>query len=251
MWWGLKEPLGAPRNRQEEKQGGEPGGPQEQAQCQGAGAGMSLGCRGKQVMRGRGTPRCPGPPMPSSDCSQPRAAGQSRDRWVKRHVEKTQKQRAGGSEAGMQTGPALLPGMRAAALRGQLELDTWEGDWSAVDNTLLHPWARCVALGWEEVAGFHDGTSVGEDSLNRPPLGIQGWEWLDWTLDSGWAELRFKGQQCGCWETRGTWEEKSGGLATINPRPKVKVNGQEFEQTPEDSEGQGSLACCSPWGRKG
>ena len=24
----------------------------------------------------------------------------------------------------------------------------------------------------------------------------------------------------------------------------------EFEQTLEDSEGQGSLACCSPWGRK-
>ena len=26
------------------------------------------------------------------------------------------------------------------------------------------------------------------------------------------------------------------------------LNGQEFEQTPGDSEGQGSLACCSPWG---
>ena len=24
----------------------------------------------------------------------------------------------------------------------------------------------------------------------------------------------------------------------------------EFEQTARDSEGQGSLACCSPWGRK-
>ena len=24
----------------------------------------------------------------------------------------------------------------------------------------------------------------------------------------------------------------------------------EFEQAPGDSEGQGSLACCSPWGRK-
>ena len=24
----------------------------------------------------------------------------------------------------------------------------------------------------------------------------------------------------------------------------------EFEQTPGDSEGQGSLACCSPWGCK-
>ena len=28
------------------------------------------------------------------------------------------------------------------------------------------------------------------------------------------------------------------------------LNGHEFEQTPEDSEGQGSLVCCSPWGHK-
>ena len=27
-------------------------------------------------------------------------------------------------------------------------------------------------------------------------------------------------------------------------------NGHEFEQTPGNGEGQGSLACCSPWGRK-
>ena len=27
-------------------------------------------------------------------------------------------------------------------------------------------------------------------------------------------------------------------------------NEPEFEQTPGDSEGQGSLACCSPWGHK-
>ena len=27
-------------------------------------------------------------------------------------------------------------------------------------------------------------------------------------------------------------------------------NGQEFAQTPGDAEAQGSLACCSPWGRK-
>ena len=27
-------------------------------------------------------------------------------------------------------------------------------------------------------------------------------------------------------------------------------NGHEFEQTLGDSEGQGSLACCSPWGQK-
>ena len=28
------------------------------------------------------------------------------------------------------------------------------------------------------------------------------------------------------------------------------LNGHEFEQAPGDSEGQGSLACCSPWGCK-
>ena len=26
--------------------------------------------------------------------------------------------------------------------------------------------------------------------------------------------------------------------------------GHAFEHTPGDGEGQGSLACCSPWGRK-
>ena len=29
-----------------------------------------------------------------------------------------------------------------------------------------------------------------------------------------------------------------------------QLNGHEFEQTPGDVEGQGSLACCSPRGRK-
>ena len=29
-----------------------------------------------------------------------------------------------------------------------------------------------------------------------------------------------------------------------------QLNGHEFEQTSENSEGQGSLVCCSPWGCK-
>ena len=29
-----------------------------------------------------------------------------------------------------------------------------------------------------------------------------------------------------------------------------RLNGHEFEQTQGESEGHGSLACCSPWGRK-
>ena len=29
-----------------------------------------------------------------------------------------------------------------------------------------------------------------------------------------------------------------------------QLNGHEFEQAPEIGEGQGSLVCCSPWGRQ-
>ena len=29
-----------------------------------------------------------------------------------------------------------------------------------------------------------------------------------------------------------------------------QINGQELDQSPGDGEGQGSLACCSPWSRK-
>ena len=29
-----------------------------------------------------------------------------------------------------------------------------------------------------------------------------------------------------------------------------RLNGHELEQVPGDGEGQGSLACCRPWGRE-
>ena len=29
-----------------------------------------------------------------------------------------------------------------------------------------------------------------------------------------------------------------------------RLNGRELKQAPGDSEGQGSLVCCCPWGRK-
>ena len=29
-----------------------------------------------------------------------------------------------------------------------------------------------------------------------------------------------------------------------------RLHGHEFKQAPENDEGQGGLACCSPWGRK-
>ena len=33
-------------------------------------------------------------------------------------------------------------------------------------------------------------------------------------------------------------------------RQHFQLNGHESEETPADSEGQGSLACCNPWDNK-
>ena len=39
-------------------------------------------------------------------------------------------------------------------------------------------------------------------------------------------------------------------IKLINPKGYHWLDGHEFEKTPGDGEEQGSLACCSPWGRK-
>ena len=44
-------------------------------------------------------------------------------------------------------------------------------------------------------------------------------------------------------EEKGTTEDEMVGWHH-------QLNGHEFEQTPGDSEGQGSLACFSPWGQE-
>ena len=44
-------------------------------------------------------------------------------------------------------------------------------------------------------------------------------------------------------EEKGTTEDEMVGWHH-------QLNGHEFEQTPRDSEGQGSLACCGPWSCK-
>jgi len=45
------------------------------------------------------------------------------------------------------------------------------------------------------------------------------------------------------WEEKGTTEDEMAGWHH-------QLNGLEFEQTLRDSEGQGGLTCCSPWGCK-
>ena len=45
-------------------------------------------------------------------------------------------------------------------------------------------------------------------------------------------------------------QEEKGASEDEMIRWHHQLNEHELEQTPEDSEGQGSPACCSPWGQK-
>ena len=51
-------------------------------------------------------------------------------------------------------------------------------------------------------------------------------------------------------DTRGTYHAKLGSIKDRNGVIAYLLNGPEFDQTPGVGDRQGSLACCSPWGRK-
>ena len=55
-------------------------------------------------------------------------------------------------------------------------------------------------------------------------------------IEKNWERLKAGGE-------RGATENEMVGWHHL-------LNEYEFEQTLGDSEGQGSLACCSPWGHK-
>ena len=70
---------------------------------------------------------------------------------------------------------------------------------------------------------------------------------------SHWKWWKVMGKDQWCWEKlkvggegdkeKGTTEDEMVGCHHW-------LNGHEFEQTPGDNEGQGSLECCSPWGHE-
>ena len=49
---------------------------------------------------------------------------------------------------------------------------------------------------------------------------------------------------------RKDWEEEKGSTEDVMVEGHHRLNGHEFKQTPGNSEGQRSLARCSPWGHK-
>ena len=72
--------------------------------------------------------------------------------------------------------------------------------------------------------------------------------WKDWCWSSTILATWFIGKDPDAGrdqrqKEKGTTEDEMAGWHRW-------LNGREFEQTPGDSEGQGSLACCSPWGHR-
>ena len=66
--------------------------------------------------------------------------------------------------------------------------------------------------------------------------------------------LKLKLQYFGHLMQRADSLEKTLMLGKVEGRKRrgqhYELNGHDFEQTLGDGKGQGSLACCSPWGRK-
>ena len=79
------------------------------------------------------------------------------------------------------------------------------------------------------------------DLVDRTPGGIQYFGHLMRranSLEKTPVLVNIEGQ-----EDKGATEDKMVGWHH-------QLNGHEFEQALGDGKGQGSLACCSPWGRK-
>ena len=73
------------------------------------------------------------------------------------------------------------------------------------------------------------------------------WSWSSNTLVTWYKELTHW-KRPWCWE-RLKAKGKGDGRGEI-VRQHHRLNGHESDQTPGHGEGQGSLACCSPWGCK-
>ena len=101
---------------------------------------------------------------------------------------------------------------------------------------------------WDSLGQRGDQTSP---SWGKSVLNIHWKDWC-WSRSSNslatWCKELIHCKRPWCWERlRAGGEEGDRGWDDWMASP---INGHEFEQTLGDSEGQGSLACCSPWGCK-
>ena len=109
-------------------------------------------------------------------------------------------------------------------------------------------WTVMLEKTWESLGLQGDPTSP---SWRRSVLGVHWkdwcWSWNSNTLAIRCEELTHR-KRPWCWERL-----KAGGEGTTEDEMvgwHHRLNGHEFEQALGVGDGQGNLACCSPWGCK-
>ena len=99
---------------------------------------------------------------------------------------------------------------------------------------------------WEslELQGDQTNQSYRKSTLN---IHWTDWCWSSDTLATGWQSwLIAKDADAGK-----DWRQEEKGITVDEMVGWLdRLNGHQFEQALEVGEGQGSLACCSPWGLK-
>ena len=107
-----------------------------------------------------------------------------------------------------------------------------------IDAFKLWCWRRLLRVSW--TAGRSNLSIIKKTTLNIH------WKdcWRSWSSNT----LATWCKNLTHWKRRWCWERlRAGGWDGWMHH---QLNGPEFEYTPGDGEGHGSLVCCSPWGCK-
>ena len=117
-------------------------------------------------------------------------------------------------------------------------------EWRRIDAFELQYWRRLLRVPW--TARSQTSQSQGKSTLNTH-LKDWCWSWSSRTLAT-WCKQPIHWKRPWCWERSKAKEKRATKDEMVGWHH--WLNGHEAEQTLGDSEGQGSLACCSPWVRK-
>ena len=114
----------------------------------------------------------------------------------------------------------------------------------------FNPWVRKIPWRrkWQPTLGFLPGKSHRQEPGGPQYMGLQQshmtYDLILWPPDvKSW--LIWKDPDAGK-----DWKQEKGMTEDEMVGWHHRLNGHEFEQAPGDGEGQGSLACCIPWGLK-
>ena len=138
----------------------------------------------------------------------------------------------------------LVKAMVFPVVMSGCELGHQEAECQRIDAYELWSWRRLLRVPWsarrsnqsilKEISPeYHWKDWCWSWNSNIWPPDVKNWLiWKDPDAGKDWGQ-----------EEKGVTEDEMVGWYH-------RLNGHEFEQTSGDSEGQGSLACCSPWGRE-